>query len=285
MLSSLEGGFYSVGNGMLSINEWRERYEVSLKGREPKDGEELRAGPLAYVRLKVYGHRQGTGYRRLQQLCGERFMEVFGIFCKLLEISGDQVRDFRGKLLNENDQEATIDDLAFIIGIPGEQVAFALDKLCVSGWVLNDSAALNSTKPNSTQLNLTQHKGTEISGKTRKSNISYDYGSEKFTNITDNDIKKWGTAFPSVSIEQELNSASIWLRDNPTKRKSQVRRFISNWLRRCQEKGGSRTATQSNSTGYQPPPPNIGADGKTAGQRAREQIEDSRRKQENDKTT
>jgi len=145
------------------IAEWNQRYEVSIKGREPKDGEELRAGPLSYVRLKVYGHRQGAGYRRLQQAAGDRFMEVFGIFCKLLEISGNQTREHRGKLLNERDGAASIEDIAFLLGIPVEQVDFATVKLCDVGWLIsNNNTQLNPIKPNSTQ-----HKGTENSGKFR----------------------------------------------------------------------------------------------------------------------
>lgn len=149
---------------MFSINEWRDRYEVSMKGREPKGDEELRAGPLSFVRLKVYGHRQGTGYRRLQQACGKRFMEVFGIFCKLLEISGDQIRDRRGSLYNEKDEPATTGDLAFMIGIPFEQVEHAVSKLSDVGWLSDDKTpSLNTTQHNTTQL-----KAPGISGENRK---------------------------------------------------------------------------------------------------------------------
>jgi len=163
------------------VNEWIQRYEVSIKGREPKNGEELRAGPLSYVRLKVYGHRQGAGYRRLQLVAGNRLMEVFGIFCKLLEISGNQTRERRGKLLNEKDEPATIDDIAFILGISAEQVKFAIDKLCEVGWIISPNPEisgksgtlleLNSTKLNSTQLK--EPAKTETSGNFRKETKSH----------------------------------------------------------------------------------------------------------------
>jgi len=223
---------------MYSINEWRARYEVSLKGREPKGEEELRVGPLAYVRLKIYGHRQGAGYRRLQQACGERFMEVFGIFCKFLEISGNQPRDKRGGLLNEKDEPATIDDLAFIIGVSVEKIRFAIKSLCDIGWVNSD----NTTQLNSIKHNSTQHKGPEISGKNRKPTIEFNYNTHILSGITDLDTKDWAEAFPAVDIKQEIKSARQWLIDNPTKRKTQIRRFLSNWLRRQQEKGGSNNA-------------------------------------------
>lgn len=152
---------------MFSINEWRDRYEVSMKGREPKGDEELRAGPLSFVRLKVYGHRQGTGYRRLQQACGKRFMEVFGIFCKLLEISGDQIRDRRGSLYNEKDEPATTGDLAFMIGIPVEQVEHAISKLFDVDWISCDEQKKSNQKKR-TQHNITQLKAPGISGENRK---------------------------------------------------------------------------------------------------------------------
>lgn len=154
---------------MFTIHEWRQRYEVSLKGREPKGDEELRVGPLAYVRLKVYGHRQGAGYRRLQQACGNRFMEVFGIFCKFLEISGNEPREKRGSLYNEKDEPATIEDIAFILGATEEQVQFAVDKLCELGWVLDDGQQeRKEPKERITKGNSIKGKAPEISGKIRK---------------------------------------------------------------------------------------------------------------------
>lgn len=135
---------------MYSIAEWQTRYEVSIKGREPKDGEQLRVGPLLYVRLRVHGHQQGLGYRKLQVISGKRFMEVFGIFCKFLEISGNQIRERRGNLLNEKDEPATAEDLAFIISCSLKQTEAALSDLCKLGWLIN------SIKPNITQHNTTQ---------------------------------------------------------------------------------------------------------------------------------
>lgn len=90
----------------IEIAEWLERYEVSSKGREPKPDDELRAGSLQFIRLKVYGHTQSTGYRRLKSVSGDRTMEVFGYFCKFLEIAGNQKRGQRGVLLNEKNQPA-----------------------------------------------------------------------------------------------------------------------------------------------------------------------------------
>ncbi len=62
-----------------------------------------------------------------------------------------------------------------------------------------------------------------------------------FTGISDQDRDEWRAAFPSVNIDVEIAKASRWLKDNPTKRKKQLGRFISGWLSRTQERGGSTT--------------------------------------------
>lgn len=151
----------------IEIVEWLERYEVSSKGREPKPDDELRAGPLQFVRLKVYGHTQSTGYRRLKSVAGDRTMEVFGYFCKFLEIAGNQKRGQRGVLLNEKNKPATTEDLAFILDVPVEQVKNAIKVLSDKkvGWLINN----NTTQYNSTQLNTSIPEMPEISGNAGKS--------------------------------------------------------------------------------------------------------------------
>lgn len=120
---------------MYLITEWIERYEVNEKGGPARNGRDLRAGPLSYIRWKVNGKKQGLGYRRLLQIAGPRAMEVLGIFGKLLEISADQKREHRGKILNEKHDEATLEDLQFILGIQQEQIENAVVVLKKLGWI------------------------------------------------------------------------------------------------------------------------------------------------------
>ena len=47
-------------------------------------------------------------------------------------------------------------------------------------------------------------------------------------------------AYPAVMVAQEIDRAKLWLAANPTKRKSNVRKFLTNWMARCQERGGSK---------------------------------------------
>lgn len=49
---------------------------------------------------------------------------------------------------------------------------------------------------------------------------------------------QWGKAYPAVSIDAELSSASAWLIANPKNQKSNYARFLTNWLTRAQDKAG-----------------------------------------------
>jgi hypothetical protein len=176
---------------MLGIAEWKQRYEVSIKGREPVGNEELRAGPLSYIRLKVFGHKQGTGFRRLKQKAGKRVMEVFGIFCKFLEISGNQPRERRGWLLNEHNTPATVEDLAFILDIDPESVENAVNVLLDLGWLYeNESPHTPLIKHNVIELNSTQGAGDlreipEVSGNNNNNN------DDKIGSFTEKLIQHW----------------------------------------------------------------------------------------------
>ncbi len=149
---------------MITISEWNQRYEVNSRGLEAKEGDELRVGPLKWIRLKVHGHEQGTGYRRLKTLAGKKTMEVFGLFCKFLEIAGNQPKCSRGKLLNEHDEPATPQDLAFILDVPVGQISNAIK-------VLSDKAVgwLACNTENITQLNTTQYNTIQGAGDLQKS--------------------------------------------------------------------------------------------------------------------
>jgi len=146
------------------IAEWLERYEVNYRGHEAKPGDDLQVGPLRFIRLKVHGHRQGAGFRQMRKRAGKRAYETFGMFCKFLEIAGNQSRDNRGYLLNERDQPATVEDLAFILDTEQSRVEAALAVLVDVGWIIPPRTPLNLTKHN-----ITKHKDPEISGKFRKS--------------------------------------------------------------------------------------------------------------------
>lgn len=117
---------FLMGCIVYQITDWQ-RYEVNSKGQAATGTEDLRVGPLRFIRLKVHGHSQGNGYRKLIALAKGKAMEVFGIFCKFLEISGDSAELQRGILRRERDGEpATIADLSFLLSVPESQIKYAL---------------------------------------------------------------------------------------------------------------------------------------------------------------
>jgi len=57
--------------------------------------------------------------------------------------------------------------------------------------------------------------------------------------IGEGDVESWAKAFPACDVPGELAKMGEWLKANPTKKKSNYRRFIVSWLTRTQDKGGT----------------------------------------------
>ena len=74
--------------------------------------------------------------------------------------------------------------------------------------------------------------------------IIFNFEDAEFINISEKDIKIWGKAYPACDIKLELNKMVSWLTANPDKIKSNYKRFISNWLSRTQDKGGTKKGTE-----------------------------------------
>lgn len=67
--------------------------------------------------------------------------------------------------------------------------------------------------------------------------IYFDYeGDAKIQGITSEQIALWKENFPAINVDQELGSASAWLDANRKNRKSDVKRFLVNWLNRAQDR-------------------------------------------------
>lgn len=60
--------------------------------------------------------------------------------------------------------------------------------------------------------------------------------------VSQADVDEWTQAFPAVDVMQELRNIRQWCLANPKQRKTAVgaKRFITSWLTRSQNKGGSR---------------------------------------------
>lgn len=74
----------------------------------------------------------------------------------------------------------------------------------------------------------------------QKPKINFNFETGEWENIPEEDIERWKKTYPACDIQQELLEMADWLLNNPQKRKKNYRRFISNWLSREQERGGTK---------------------------------------------
>lgn len=72
--------------------------------------------------------------------------------------------------------------------------------------------------------------------------ISLILNDKSFFDITEEDVTKWSVLYPAVDVMQELRKMAGWCESNTTKRKTRrgVRAFITSWLARAQDRGGSQ---------------------------------------------
>jgi hypothetical protein len=78
---------------------------------------------------------------------------------------------------------------------------------------------------------------------------------EGWQGITDADRTAWATAYPAASLTAELAKAGEWLRSNPNKAKrSNWRKFLTGWLTRCQDGGGTDRGNGRRPADERPPP-------------------------------
>ena len=73
--------------------------------------------------------------------------------------------------------------------------------------------------------------------------IVFNFRTRLWENITKEDLGGWKEAFPACDILRELSQMKEWLLSNPDKKKVRYRRFITNWLGRSQDKGGTKNHT------------------------------------------
>lgn len=74
----------------------------------------------------------------------------------------------------------------------------------------------------------------------QKQEVIFNFNHKKWENIKPEDVNQWREAYPACDIELELKQMREWLLSNPSKKKKNYRRFITNWLSRSQERGGTK---------------------------------------------
>jgi hypothetical protein len=78
-------------------------------------------------------------------------------------------------------------------------------------------------------------------GKPVRARILFDGASQSFQGITPADLEEWVDAYPATKPDLELKRMKQWLKSNPKKAiKRNWLRFITNWLARTQDQGGTK---------------------------------------------
>lgn len=69
--------------------------------------------------------------------------------------------------------------------------------------------------------------------------ISLPLNDGTFYDVSENDRAKWSQLYPNVDVLQQLRNMAGWCDANPSKRKTRngIKRFITSWLAREQDKG------------------------------------------------
>lgn len=108
----------------------------------------------------------------------------------------------------------------------------------------NDSTKM-PTKLNETKVNKTKEISTEPSKDASMQEpvfikLPLNDGTEHI--VTEKDLQRYAELYPAVDVKQDLRNMVGWLEANPSKRKTKngVRRFITNWLARTQDGGGTK---------------------------------------------
>lgn len=123
-----------------SISEWRERYEVSDKGHPARPDDNLRRGPLEYIRAPVHGKNWSQSYREFNRVLGSDAAAAYGLFCKLRELQAENPAQFRDCIRDHKGREMGAAEIAGVLGWPEKQVAKLLDALASEdvGWLSRD---------------------------------------------------------------------------------------------------------------------------------------------------
>jgi len=96
------------------------------------------------------------------------------------------------------------------------------------------------TREPETQRTDNLHGAKSATSTCASSGITWDKETGLFGNIDEAQRSRWAAAYPAVDLDQAIAAAGNWLMDNPTRRKKNLARFLSNWMARTQERGGSK---------------------------------------------
>lgn len=79
-----------------------------------------------------------------------------------------------------------------------------------------------------------------------KPKIVFNWETETFENITEQQCQLWASTYPAVDIQAEILKAAAWQASNPAKRKKDYKKFLNGWFSRQQERGGTKNFEPQN---------------------------------------
>ena len=134
--------------------------------------------------------------------------------------------------------------LAFRLRVKESQLNKALTEL--SHWLIQDDINMISSRYQldapETETERETERETDTFAPSDKSlsaadkKINFDYKLGQWDGIEVKDARGWELAYPALDIETELFKAAEWVKANPANRKSNWRRFLTNWFSRAQER-------------------------------------------------
>jgi len=72
--------------------------------------------------------------------------------------------------------------------------------------------------------------------------LKYDYKTHAWNRkSTEEERADWRRAFPGVDLATEFHKATLWLKNNPRKRKKDFAKFLANWFTTAQDRIDKRT--------------------------------------------
>jgi len=122
---------------------------------------------------------------------------------------------------------------------------YLIELQTVSKQLINRSdqvASISIAISSSISISNSNINSSDLKNKSEPSiKISFNFTNQKWEGITENDIELWNKAYPACSITAELAKMKAWILGAGAKgKKSNWRKFITNWLSRTQDRGGTK---------------------------------------------
>lgn len=225
---------------MITITDWNETFENA-------GSRKLKRLEFCNLPLNI----NSSGYLELVTEHGADGLKAFGVFISLVQLTASFPFERRGRFVKSSGEEMTEKQIAALLRISEKDLSDALQLLKnpAVGWVsatdpppISHQSATNlPVKSNRLPPTVQENNSTH----TVQNNTSVQVpaiawnAAEGFSGISDRDFEEWEEAYPACDLKRQLAAMNQWLKANPAKaRKSMWRKFITNWLKSSQEKGG-----------------------------------------------